>query len=85
MLGIYIKGDIKKTNKFLSSMKVFTLAESLGGIESLIQSPALMTHACVPPDYRKILGIHDNYVRISIGIEEVEDLIEDLKQALAQI
>lgn len=52
MLGFYIKGDIKKTNKFLSSMEVITLAESLGGVESLIESPALMTHGSVPPETR---------------------------------
>lgn len=85
MLGFYIKGDLKKTNKFLSVMKVFTLAESLGGVESLIESPALMTHGSVPPAHRKLLGIDDNYVRISTGIEEVEDLVADLKQALAKI
>lgn len=79
MLGFYIKGDIKKTNKFLSSLKLITLAESLGGVESLIESPALMTHGSVPPEVRKALGIDDNYVRLSTGIEEVEDLFEDLK------
>jgi len=79
MLAFYIKGDIKKTNKFLSSLKVVTLAESLGGVESLIESPALMTHGSVPAEKRKELGIDDNFVRLSTGIEEVEDLIADLK------
>jgi cystathionine beta-lyase/cystathionine gamma-synthase len=83
MLGFYIKGDIKKTNKFLSSLHIITLAESLGGVESLIESPALMTHGSVPPEHRKMLGIDDNYVRLSTGIEDIEDLIADLKQALA--
>ena len=78
MLWFYIKGDIIKTNKFLSSMEVITLAESLGGVESLIESPALMTHGSVPPETRLKLGIHDNYVRLSTGIENVEDLINDL-------
>jgi cystathionine gamma-lyase len=71
MLGLYIKGDIHDTNKFLSTLKLVTLAESLGGIESLIESPALMTHGSVPPDHRKMLGIDDNYCRMSVGIEDV--------------
>jgi len=61
------------------------LAESLGGVESLIESPALMTHGSVPPEVRKKVGIDDNYCRFSTGIEEVEDIIADLKQALAKI
>jgi cystathionine gamma-lyase len=85
MLGFYVKGDIKKAHTFLSSVKIFTLAESLGGVESLIESPAIMTHGSVPPEHRKMLGIDDNYVRVSVGIEEVEDLIQDLKQALDKI
>ena len=79
MLSFYIKGDLKKTNKFLSSLSVCTLAESLGGVETLIESPALMTHGSVPAEKRKALGIDDNFVRLSTGIEEVEDLINDLK------
>jgi cystathionine gamma-lyase len=85
MVSVYIKGDLKKTNKFLSSLHVFTLAESLGGVESLIESPALMTHGSVPAEHRKLLGIDDNFVRLSVGIENVEDLIGDLDQALAKI
>jgi len=79
MMGFYIKGDIKKANKFLSSLKVITLAESLGGVESLIENPALMTHGSVPPEHRKMLGIDDNYCRLSTGVEDIEDLIEDIK------
>jgi len=78
LLSFYVKGDIKKTNKFLSSFKIFTLAESLGGVESLIESPALMTHGSVPAEHRKALGIDDNFVRISVGVEDVNDLINDL-------
>jgi len=78
MLGFYVKGDIHMTNKFLSSMKFIILAESLGGIETLIESPALMTHGSVPPKTRLELGIHDNYVRFSCGIESVKDIIGDL-------
>ena len=85
MLSIYIKGDIKKANLFMKSLKIFTLAESLGGVESLIESPALMTHGSVPPETRKMLGIDDNFIRISAGIENIEDLVQDLEQALAKI
>ena len=75
MLSIYIKGDIQKANLFMKSLKIFTLAESLGGVESLIESPALMAHGSVPPETRKMLGIDDNFIRISAGIENIEDLI----------
>ena len=85
MLAFYLKADLNKTNKFLSSLKLITLAESLGGVESLIESPALMTHGSVPAEHRRMLGIDDNFVRMSSGIENVEDLMEDLKQALAKI
>lgn len=85
MLSFYIKGDIKKANKFLSSLHLITLAESLGGVESLIESPALMTHGSVPPAHRKLLGIDDNFIRFSVGVEDIDDLIRDLHQALAKI
>nr|WP_294934165.1 cystathionine gamma-synthase [uncultured Flavobacterium sp.] len=68
---------------FLEKLQVFTLAESLGGVESLANHPALMTHASIPEDKRKEIGITDDLVRLSVGIEDAEDLIEDLKQALA--
>lgn len=68
---------------FLKKLQVFTLAESLGGVESLANHPALMTHASIPEDKRKEIGITDDLVRLSVGIEDIEDLIEDLKQALA--
>ena len=67
---------------FLKKLKVFTLAESLGGVESLANHPALMTHASIPEDKRKEIGITDDMVRLSIGVEDIEDLIEDLEQAL---
>ena len=85
MIGVYIKGDLAKTGKFLASLKVFTLAESLGGVESLIECPAVMTHGSVPPEHRKMLGIDDNFVRLSVGIESTKDLLADLDQALAKI
>lgn len=68
---------------FLEKLKVFTLAESLGGVESLANHPALMTHASIPEDKRKEIGITDDLVRLSVGVEDADDLIEDLKQALA--
>eukprot|EP00352_Strombidinopsis_acuminata_P003305 CAMPEP_0176385964 /NCGR_PEP_ID=MMETSP0126-20121128/35554_1 /TAXON_ID=141414 ORGANISM="Strombidinopsis acuminatum, Strain SPMC142" /NCGR_SAMPLE_ID=MMETSP0126 /ASSEMBLY_ACC=CAM_ASM_000229 /LENGTH=68 /DNA_ID=CAMNT_0017752607 /DNA_START=1196 /DNA_END=1402 /DNA_ORIENTATION=- len=65
--------------KFLRAVKVITLAESLGGVESLIENPALMTHGSVPPEHRKLLGIDDNFIRMSVGIEDEADLLADLK------
>ena len=69
-------------SKFLKALKIFTLAESLGGVESLAQCPAFMTHASVPLERRIQLGITDNLIRLSAGIESVEDIIEDIDQAL---
>jgi cystathionine gamma-lyase len=84
MLSFYIKGDINTAERFLVGLKLFTLAESLGGVESLIESPSIMTHGSVPAEHRKLLGIEDNFIRISIGIEDITDLLNDLKQALAK-
>jgi cystathionine beta-lyase len=67
--------------KFLENLKVFTLAESLGGVESLANHPALMTHASIPEDKRKEVGISDDLVRLSVGVEDIEDLVQDLEQA----
>ena len=67
---------------FLEKLRIFTLAESLGGVESLANHPALMTHASIPEEKRKEIGITDDLVRLSVGIEDIEDLIDDLKQAL---
>lgn len=75
-------GSEEKANQLLQKVKYFTLAESLGAVESLISVPAKMTHASIPKDRREALGITDGLVRISVGIEDVEDLIADLKQAL---
>ena len=85
MLSFYIKGGLSESNKFLKQLSLFTLAESLGGVESLIEHPAIMTHASVPEKERNELGISDNFIRISVGIEDVEDLKDDLKQALDAI
>ena len=82
MITIYLKGDLAKARSFLENVKIFALAESLGGVESLIEHPAIMTHASVPPETRKALGISDTLVRISVGIENVDDLKADLDFAL---
>ena len=79
----FVSGLKQDAISFLEKVKVFTLAESLGGVESLANHPALMTHASIPEDKRKEIGITDDLVRLSVGIEDSEDLIEDLKQALA--
>ena len=83
MISFVIKGNLKDATQFLERIKLFTLAESLGGVESLIEHPAIMTHASIPLETRNKLGIVDTLIRISVGIEDVNDLIEDLEQALA--
>ncbi|MCA9659753.1 MAG: PLP-dependent transferase, partial [Myxococcales bacterium] len=83
MISIYLKGDLAGATRFLKALKVFTLAESLGGVESLIEHPAIMTHASVPKENREKLGIHDGFIRLSVGVEHVDDLRCDLEHALA--
>ena len=78
-------GSTEAARRLLDNVKLCSLAESLGGVETLISHPATMTHASVPPDVRKQTGITDGLVRISVGIEDVEDLITDLDAALAKI
>jgi cystathionine gamma-lyase len=85
MLTFLLDGGIDEARRFLEAVRLFTLAESLGGVESLIEHPAIMTHASVPADVRRQVGLLDSLVRISCGIEAVEDLIADLDQALAQV
>lgn len=85
MISVDLATDLAGARRFLESCRVFTLAESLGGVESLIEHPALMTHATIPPERRAESGISDSLVRLSVGIEEAVDLIADLAQALAQI
>jgi cystathionine gamma-lyase len=85
MITFFIKGGLPQARTFLENVKLFTLAESLGGVESLIEHPAIMTHASVPAESRKALGIHDNLVRVSVGIEDLDDLKSDLEQALAKV
>lgn len=85
MITFYIKGGMVAARTFLESVNVFALAESLGGVESLIEHPAIMTHASVPPEMRKSLGIDDSLIRLSVGVEDLEDLLQDLKQAFDKI
>lgn len=83
MITFYVGGGISSARKMLERVQVFSLAESLGGVESLIEHPAIMTHASVPAETRKSLGIDDGLIRISVGIEDIEDLLGDLDQALS--
>ena len=85
MITIFLKGGLAESRRFLESVHLFALAESLGGVESLIEHPAIMTHASVPPENRAKLGISDNLVRISVGIEDCDDLIADLDHALSKV
>ncbi|XP_025110485.1 cystathionine gamma-lyase-like [Pomacea canaliculata] len=82
MVTFLIKGGKEEASTFLKSLKIFTLAESLGGYESLCELPSVQTHASVPADQRELLGITDNLVRLSVGLEDIEDLINDIDVAL---
>ena len=82
MIAFRIKGGYKAASRFLESLKVFTLGESLGGVESLAEHPSRMTHASLPPEERRKLGITDDLIRLSVGIEDTEDLVEDVNAAL---
>ncbi|MBM3395757.1 MAG: PLP-dependent transferase [Betaproteobacteria bacterium] len=83
MVSAVLKGGLEASRRFLERCRIFSLAESLGGVESLIEHPAIMTHASVPAEVRAELGISDSLVRLSVGIEELEDLIADLDNALS--
>ena len=82
MLTLILKGGLDSARLFLERTEIFSLAESLGGVESLIEHPAIMTHASIPPDVREEIGITDGLVRLSVGIESLDDLIQDLEVAL---
>ncbi|MGD8827761.1 MAG: PLP-dependent transferase, partial [Gammaproteobacteria bacterium] len=82
MITIFLKGDVETSRRFLERCELFALAESLGGVESLIEHPAIMTHASVPKEVREELGISDTLVRLSVGIEDLDDLKSDLDRAL---
>lgn len=85
MISVTLKTDLDGARRFLENCHLFALAESLGGVESLIEHPAIMTHGSIPPAQRQALGIHDNFVRLSVGIEDIEDLRADLSAALDAI
>ena len=85
IVSFYLKANMSQTKRFLESCNIFSLAESLGGVESLIEHPAIMTHASVNKPLRENLGITDNFIRASVGIEDLDDLIEDLNHAFKQV
>ena len=85
MITMFLKGGLAESRRMLETVRMFTLAESLGGVESLIEHPAIMTHASVPPAQREMLGISDGLVRLSVGVEHVDDLIADLERGLAAV
>lgn len=85
MITFFLKGGISESRRFLENVKLFALAESLGGVESLVDHPAIMTHASIPKEVREGLGIFDNLVRLSVGIEDIDDLLKDLDTAFAKV
>lgn len=85
MITFFIKGGLAESRRFLENVKLFALAESLGGVESLVDHPAIMTHASIPKNVREELGIFDNLVRLSVGIEDCDDLIADLEKGFAKV
>ena len=85
MITFFLKGGITESRRFLENVKLFALAESLGGVESLVDHPAIMTHASIPKKVREDLGIFDNLIRLSVGIEDSDDLISDLELAFSKV
>ena len=85
MITIYLDSDLSGSHRLLENAKLFSLAESLGGVESLIEHPASMTHASIPPEQRVALGIDDSLIRLSVGVEDLDDLRNDLSHALDQV
>ena len=83
MISVVLKGGLDSATSFLEKTKIFSLAESLGGVESLIEHPAIMTHASIPREVREEIGISDGLVRLSVGIESLEDLVEDIENSLS--
>jgi cystathionine gamma-lyase len=83
MVSCLVAGDLERTRRVLERFRIFTLAESLGGVESLVNHPAIMTHASVPREVREPRGITDSLIRFSVGVEDAEDLLADLDQAFA--
>jgi cystathionine gamma-lyase len=85
MISATLRTDLAGAKRFLEAVRIFALAESLGGVESLIEHPAIMTHATIPAATRKTLGIGDSLVRLSVGVEDIADLRTDLQQALGAV
>jgi cystathionine gamma-lyase len=83
MVSVLTDGNIDKVKKILNKFEVFTLAESLGGVESLVSHPATMTHASIPKEKREALGVKDGLIRLSIGLETIDDILSDLNNALS--
>jgi len=84
MVSVELKASLEQARKMMSSFEVFSLAESLGGVESLVDHPASMTHASIPAEERRAVGLEDGLIRLSVGIEDADDLIADLEQAIAR-
>jgi cystathionine gamma-lyase len=85
MITFFLRGELPESRRFLENVKLFALAESLGGVESLVDHPAIMTHASIPKEVRAQLGIFDNLIRLSVGIEDCDDLIADLEKAFSKV
>jgi cystathionine gamma-lyase len=85
MLSFELKGNFQKAKKFLENLKIFSLGESLGGVESLIEHPGKMTHSALPREEKRKLGISDSLIRVSVGIEDIHDLIHDLNNAFQKV
>jgi cystathionine gamma-synthase len=85
MLSFELEGDVEDVRSFVEALEVFTLAESLGGVESLVAHPATMTHAAMDPEARRTAGITDSLLRISVGLEHEDDLLRDLARAFRQL
>ena len=82
MVTFFVRGGLPAARAFLEAVRVFTCAESLGAVESLAESPAIMTHASVPPEVKAQLGISDSLIRLSVGVEDIADILDDIRQAL---
>ena len=85
MLSFEVDFDVEQLKQFLANLQLFCLAESLGGVESLVAHPASMTHAGMDPEARRVAGISDQLLRLSIGIEHISDLLADLEQAFSRV
>ena len=85
MITFFLKGGLDASRAFLETVELFALAESLGGVESLVDHPAIMTHASIPETERRKLGLTNNLIRLSVGLEDIDDLLHDLTQALKAV